>query len=167
MLSEEESKQRLEEVDENEDGKVSWKEYVQETFGIDLDGDSASIPLNDIEEQQVKFIRFCWQLDEKGKISKYCTCTKLVFDLYLQMLADDKALFTAADTNGDGYLDAVEFISFTHPEEDPKMLPVVLQQTLDSKDTNKDGEIDFKEFIGDRGSSFYFTINDLAFIHTL
>jgi hypothetical protein len=53
MLSQEESKQRLEEVDENEDGRVTWKEYVQETFGIDLDGDTANIPLNDIEEQQV------------------------------------------------------------------------------------------------------------------
>lgn len=53
MLSEEESKQRLEEVDENEDGLVTWKEYVQETFGVDLDSNPSSIPLNDIEEQQV------------------------------------------------------------------------------------------------------------------
>jgi Ca2+-binding EF-hand superfamily protein len=68
------------------------------------------------------------------------------------MLSDDKALFTAADANKDGYLDAVEFVSFTHPEEDPLMLPIVYKQTLDSKDTNGDGEIDFKEFIGDRGS---------------
>jgi Ca2+-binding EF-hand superfamily protein len=69
------------------------------------------------------------------------------------MFSDDKALFAVADSNRDGYLDAKEFLSFTHPEEDPKMLPVVYQQTLDSKDTNKDGEIDFKEFIGDRGKN--------------
>jgi len=54
MLSEEESKERLEEVDEDGDGRVKWKEYVQETYGIDLDGESSSIPLNDIEEQQVR-----------------------------------------------------------------------------------------------------------------
>lgn len=45
------------------------------------------------------------------------------------MLADDKMLFAAADANKDGYLDAVEFVSFTHPEEDPKMLPIVYQQS--------------------------------------
>ncbi|KAK8751537.1 hypothetical protein OTU49_008984 [Cherax quadricarinatus] len=31
------------------------------------------------------------------------------------------------------------------------MLPVVLQQTLDEKDTNNDGVIDFQEFVGDKG----------------
>jgi hypothetical protein len=39
--------------------------------------------------------------------------------LRLQMFSDDKALFTAADKNKDGYLDFVESLSFTHPEEDP------------------------------------------------
>ena len=38
------------------------------------------------------------------------------------MLEEDKILFHAADVNGDGKLDAKEFLSFSHPEEDPKML---------------------------------------------
>jgi hypothetical protein len=54
MLSEEESNEKLQEVDEDEDGRVTWKEYVQEMFGIDLDNKgSSSIPLNDLDEQQV------------------------------------------------------------------------------------------------------------------
>jgi hypothetical protein len=53
MLSEEESKERLDEADENGDGRVTWKEYVHEIFGIDLEDDSDTIPLNEIEEQQV------------------------------------------------------------------------------------------------------------------
>ena len=38
------------------------------------------------------------------------------------MMEEDKILFDAADVNGDGKLDAVEFLSFSHPEEDPKMV---------------------------------------------
>jgi len=67
------------------------------------------------------------------------------------MLADDKALFLGADRNKDGYLDMKEYLHFTHPEEEPDMLPIVLKQTLDDKDKNHDGQIDFKEYVGDRG----------------
>lgn len=67
------------------------------------------------------------------------------------MLSDDKALFAAADRNRDGHLDKKEIVSFTHPEEDPTMLPVIYEQTLNEKDSNNDGYIDFKEFIGERG----------------
>ena len=38
------------------------------------------------------------------------------------MMEEDKILFDAADVNGDGKLDVVEFLSFSHPEEDPKMI---------------------------------------------
>jgi hypothetical protein len=38
------------------------------------------------------------------------------------MMEEDKILFDAADVNGDGKLDVVEFLSFSHPEEDPKMV---------------------------------------------
>jgi hypothetical protein len=51
MLSEEESKERFLEVDENEDGRVSWKEYVEETFGVNPD--DTAIPLESLEEQRV------------------------------------------------------------------------------------------------------------------
>lgn len=34
MLSEEESQDRFEDSDENEDGKVTWQEYLTDTFGI-------------------------------------------------------------------------------------------------------------------------------------
>lgn len=51
MLSEEESKERFQEVDENEDGLVTWQEYIQETFG--LTDENLAIPLHDLEEQRV------------------------------------------------------------------------------------------------------------------
>jgi len=70
-------------------------------------------------------------------------------------LSDDKILFEAADKNKDGSLNRVEFLMFSHPEEHPDMLPVLLKQTLQDKDTDGDGFISFQEFIGDRGKAFH------------
>ena len=71
----------------------------------------------------------------------------------------------AADTSGDGSLDVKEFLSFSHPEEDPAMRPHVLAQVylseqiqhstfsgqvLKEKDTDGDGELSFQEYVGDR-----------------
>ena len=36
----------------------------------------------------------------------------------------------AADVSGDGSLDVKEFLSFSHPEEDPAMRPHVLAQVI-------------------------------------
>ncbi|MCL4110292.1 UNVERIFIED_CONTAM: hypothetical protein GTU68_006569 [Idotea baltica] len=120
MLSEEESEERMEEVDEDEDGVVTWEEYISETYGIK---DPEDIPLLEGTERE----------DEQ------------------KLLQEDRQLFNAADENLDGRLNAKEFLAFSHPEEDPKMLPVILQQTLDDKDGDKDGIISFQEFIGDKG----------------
>ncbi|XP_066598636.1 reticulocalbin-2 [Prorops nasuta] len=110
MLSAEESQDRLEDADSNEDGKVSWEEILQDTYGSDPE-DLA--------------------LDDK-------------------LINEDKATFEAADMNKDGHLDAEEFKAYTHPEETPRMLPLLLQQALDDKDTDKDGYINFQEFVGNR-----------------
>ncbi|XP_049871716.1 reticulocalbin-2 isoform X2 [Pectinophora gossypiella] len=68
------------------------------------------------------------------------------------LVAEEKAMWKAADTNGDGSLDHKEFEVFTNPEEHAVMHPFLINQTLREKDTNKDGRIDFQEYIGDRGS---------------
>lgn len=75
--------------------------------------------------------------------------------LTLQLLSDDKILFEAADKNKDGSLNKAEFFMFSHPEEHPDMLPVILKQTLQDKDTDGDGFISFQEFIGERGKVFH------------
>lgn len=81
------------------------------------------------------------------------------YSLYsFQLLKEDRQLFNAADENLDGRLDEKEFLAFTHPEEDPKMLPIILQQTLDEKDTDKDGAINFQEFVGDKGSCLQYIL---------
>ncbi|CAK9802417.1 unnamed protein product [Anthophora quadrimaculata] len=111
MLSAEESEDRLEDADTDEDGRVSWNEILQDTYGTNPE-DLA--------------------VDDK-------------------LITDDKQTFEEADIDKDGYLDTEEFKAFTHPEETPRMFPLLLKQALDDKDTDKDGFISFQEFIGNRG----------------
>ena len=60
------------------------------------------------------------------------------------MMEEDKILFEAADKNQDGKLSQLEFLSFTHPEEDAEMIRPVLSLTKKAKDLNNDGKIDFQ-----------------------
>lgn len=66
-------------------------------------------------------------------------------------MSDDKTMWKVADTNKDGVLSGDEWVAFSHPEEHPNMLPLILEQTLRDKDIDQDGSISFQEFIGDRG----------------
>merc|ERR1712210_257942 len=68
-----------------------------------------------------------------------------------KLMEEDRFLFMAADISGDGSLDVKEFLSFSHPEEDPAMRPHVLAQVLKEKDADGDGELSFQEYVGDRG----------------
>jgi len=69
-----------------------------------------------------------------------------------QMLFEDRVLFKAADFNGDGKLGGDEYFAFTHPEDNMvRMREALLANTKTEKDSNKDGKIDFQEFVGARG----------------
>ncbi|OXU24995.1 hypothetical protein TSAR_006379 [Trichomalopsis sarcophagae] len=110
MLSDEESKDRLEDADADGDGKVTWEEIVQDTYGSDPE----DLALED------------------------------------KLIENDKATFNVADLNGDGYLEGDEFKAYTHPEETPRMLDLILKQAFVDYDKDKDAFISFQEFLGDR-----------------
>ena len=55
MLSEEESAERMDDVDEDEDGYVTWAEYISETYGINDPDDQKLLEKEDqAEEQRVR-----------------------------------------------------------------------------------------------------------------
>ena len=52
MLSEEESEERWDEVNEDGDDHVTWKEYVAETYGVkDDEDDEDALSAEDKEEE--------------------------------------------------------------------------------------------------------------------
>jgi hypothetical protein len=54
MLSEEESQDRFEDADENEDGVVTWSEYIADSYGIsDSDEDNDVSNEDKSEENKV------------------------------------------------------------------------------------------------------------------
>lgn len=120
-LSEEEAEDRFEDLDEDNDEKLSWTEYVKDVYGMDSDEGVRRNNLDDSEEAK--------------------------------LMNDDRQMFKAADLDKDGFLSLDEHVKFHSPEEHPEMLPLILQQTLRDKDLNKDGRIDFQEFVGDDGKN--------------
>lgn len=120
-LSEEEADDRFEDLDEDNDDKISWDEYVKDVYGF----------LNEDGTHQNS-------IDDKEEI---------------KLMQDDKEMFIAADLDKDGFLSPSEHLLFHSPEESNVMLPILLAQALRDKDTNKDGLINFQEFIGDNGKN--------------
>lgn len=67
-----------------------------------------------------------------------------------KIIENDKIVFDAADLNKDGYLDSDEFKAYSHPEETPRMLDLILKHGLNEHDKDKDNYISFQEYLGDR-----------------
>lgn len=68
-------------------------------------------------------------------------------------MKEDKLLWQAADVNGDNKLDSKEFAAFINPEEFVHMHSTLVKQMLFRRDRNKDGFIDFNEFISDENGN--------------
>ncbi|XP_013789358.1 calumenin-like [Limulus polyphemus] len=68
---------------------------------------------------------------------------------YKDMIARDKRRWKAADSDGDDALNEKEFADFLHPEEAKHMQDVMIQETLEDVDKDKDGKVSLEEYIGD------------------
>lgn len=73
---------------------------------------------------------------------------------YRDMIKRDQRRWAAADRDADNTLTKEEFTDFLHPEEAANMRDVVVLETMEDIDKNKDGQISLEEYIGDmyRGS---------------
>ncbi|XP_051898945.1 reticulocalbin-3 isoform X1 [Pristis pectinata] len=106
--------------DLNQDGKVSWDEYKNTTYGYYIGGEEFS-DVNDAEDKAS----------------------------YKKMLRRDERRFRNADKDGDLIATREEFTAFLHPEEFGYMKSVVVTETIEDIDKDGDGMVDLKEYIGD------------------
>ena len=65
------------------------------------------------------------------------------------MIDRDERRWKKADSDSDGQLTKVEFQSFLHPEDHPNMVDIVVLETLEDMDQDKDGGISEAEYIRD------------------
>ena len=65
------------------------------------------------------------------------------------MMDRDYRRWQKADTDADGKLTKLEFQAFLHPEDAEYMRDIVVIETLEDMDVDKDGSLSLDEYIGD------------------
>lgn len=73
---------------------------------------------------------------------------------FKDMLARDERRFKKADVDGNNALSTEEFGAFLHPENNEHMKDLVVEETLEDIDKDKDGFITLDEYIGRASYSF-------------
>lgn len=80
---------------------------------------------------------------------------------YATMLKRDRRRWSVADQDGDDALTKEEFTAFLHPEETEHMRDVVVLETLEDIDKDKDGKVSLVEYIGEDLTFFLTKINSI------
>uniref|UniRef100_A0A0K0DTP3 Reticulocalbin-3 n=1 Tax=Strongyloides stercoralis TaxID=6248 RepID=A0A0K0DTP3_STRER len=70
-------------------------------------------------------------------------------DEYKKMITRDERRWKVADYDSDEKLDRTEYGCFMHPEDCDSMRDVVVTETIEDIDKNKDGFVDLNEYISD------------------
>ncbi|XP_026322938.1 reticulocalbin-2 isoform X2 [Hyposmocoma kahamanoa] len=136
-LSREEAQERLKDSDTNNDQILTWAEYLQDTFGVDTDEELSAEDMGDSG------------MFEDELTSNFPPDHKLLGN-DKKLVREERAMWNMADKNQDGALDFQEFEMFSNPEEHPEMHGFLVNQTLREKDVDRDGMIDFQEYVGER-----------------
>ncbi|GBP79596.1 Calumenin [Eumeta japonica] len=160
QLPPEESKRRLgiivDKIDGDSDGYVTlvelkdWIRYTQKRY-IDEDVDRhwrQHNPSNDEtipwETYRKNVYGFMDGMDEKELQSDSNEAYT-----YSNLLKRDRRRWHHADADENDALNRTEFAAFLHPEENPLMRDIVVLETLEDIDTDKDGKVSLEEYIGD------------------
>lgn len=67
---------------------------------------------------------------------------------YKEMMDRDARRWKKADRDNDGSLNKQEFQDFVHPEESEHMKDIIVIETIEDIDKDKDGKISIEEYIG-------------------
>lgn len=157
QLSPEESKERLSKIiakiDKDGDGFVTkkeleeWIQYTQKRYIMDdvnrqwnahNPNEQETLTWDDYKNITYGFMdEITDATDDENGIT------------YKEMMKRDKRRWEAADEDKNALLSKEEFADFLHPEEASHMHDVVLTETLEDIDKDKDGKISLDEYIGD------------------
>lgn len=126
-LSEEEAEDRFDDLDENNDEKISWSEYIKDVYGMDQEDGTKSNTLDDAEEAKLmdddRQMFLAADLDKDGFLSldehiKFHSPEEHpeMLPLILSQTLRDK------DLNNDGRIDFQEFIGDQAKNHDKQWL---------------------------------------------
>ncbi|XP_072941475.1 calumenin-B [Epargyreus clarus] len=160
QLPPEESKRRLglivDKIDSDRDGFITqvelkdWIRYTQKRY-IDEDVDRHWKQHNPNNEDTIS-----WESYRKNVYGfmEEMTDNELKAPnsegfTYSSLRKRDRRRWHYADGDNDDALNKTEFASFLHPEDHSTMRDVVVLETLEDIDTDKDGKVSLEEYIGD------------------
>lgn len=116
-LDNEEAKDEFKSADADENGKITWDEYLKKVY---------SYTTKDFDEMKKR------SAEEMKAIER--------------MIDEDKEKFQVADLDKDGALTIQEFPAFVHPHDYEYMHELEIKHALKDHDKNKDGKIDLSEY---------------------
>ncbi|CAH0560420.1 unnamed protein product [Brassicogethes aeneus] len=159
-LPPEESKRRLglivDKIDNNKDGFVSreelkdWIRFTQKRYiAEDVNrqwksqnpDDADKVNWDTYEEMVYGFLKNMDPVEAEKEHENGFS--------YKNMMKRDRRRWAIADQDQDDALTKEEFSNFLHPEESDHMRDVVVLETMEDIDKDKDGKVSLKEYIGD------------------
>ncbi|XP_023948671.1 calumenin-B [Bicyclus anynana] len=158
QLPPEESKRRLgiivDKIDSDQDGFVSlvelkdWIRYTQKRY-IEEDVDRHWQQHNPNNEEFIT-----WETYRKNVYGFMNDMTENELRnnegfTYSNLLKRDRRRWVYADSDKDDALNRTDFAGFLHPEDHGTMRDVVVLETLEDIDKDKDGKVSLEEYIGD------------------
>lgn len=160
QLSPEESKRRLgiivDKIDNDKDGFISlvelkdWIRYTQKRY-IEEDVDRHWRQHNPDNEETVSWETYRKNvygfMDEMN--AKDLSTPNSEGFTYTTLMKRDRRRWAHADADQNDALNRTEFASFLHPEDHPNMRDIVVLETLEDIDKDKDGKVSLEEYIGD------------------
>lgn len=151
-LTPEQSKERLAKLitvmDKDNDGVITEAELIDHIKFM-----QKRYILKDVERTWVnhggnKTNKLTWE-DYKKTVYGPEDANIEVTDEYAKMMSRDERRWKMADTDGDNTLNKDEYACFMHPEHCDHMKDVIVTETVEDIDKNKDGAVDIEEYIND------------------
>lgn len=141
MLSEEEAAERLEDVDENRDGLVSWEEYKEDTYDTEEEANS-----NLLDDDKTIWNAADMNKDGLLDIKEFTIFTHpeehpSMLPIFLEHTLRDK------DKNKDGSIDFQEYIGTQGKEHDKQWLLEQKNSFDRDYDTDNDGKLSGNEIL--------------------